>query len=148
MAKTTEPVAVGQSDKPGFNWKTPKVAALAAVALAGVFAIGAVAGQSHRLAGIHLAGRVGIMGPGMMEYQRPVSADREWYANQNRIEGVVTAVNGSILTIAGNGATNDVTTNSSTRYIGSSQPKVDDTVVVDGTISGGTFTATQIVVNP
>jgi hypothetical protein len=68
--------------------------------------------------------------------------------NQNRITGTVTAVNGSTFTVAGGGSTNDVTTNSSTQYQGGAQPKVNDTVVVFGTTNNGTFTATQVVINP
>src|SRR5665213_602853 len=67
-------------------------------------------------------------------------------SNQNRITGTVTAVNGSTFTIAGGGSTNEVTTNSSTQYQGGAQPKVNDTVVVLGTINSGTFTATEVVI--
>jgi hypothetical protein len=69
-------------------------------------------------------------------------------SNQAQLRGVVTAVNGSTFTIAGGGATNDVTTNSSTQYQGGSQPKVNDSVLVSGTTNGGTFTATEVVINP
>jgi hypothetical protein len=69
-------------------------------------------------------------------------------SNQNRIQGVVTAINGSTITVAGHGATNDVETNSSTQYQNGSSVKVNDSVVAFGTISGGKFTATQVVVNP
>ena len=68
--------------------------------------------------------------------------------NQDSIQGVVTNVSGSTLTIAGYGATNTVVTNSSTQYIGGSTPLVNDTVVVVGTINSNTFTATQISINP
>src|SRR5690349_19499667 len=37
-------------------------------------------------------------------------------SNQNRISGVVTSVNGDNFTVAGNGSTNTVVTNSSTQY--------------------------------
>ena len=69
-------------------------------------------------------------------------------AGQNHIRGVVTAVNGSTITVAGNGATNDVETNTSTQYQNGSSVKVNDSVLVFGNINSGKFTATQIVVNP
>ena len=69
-------------------------------------------------------------------------------SNQAQLRGVVTAINGSTFTIAGDGATNDVTTNSSTQYQGGSQPKVNDSVLVSGTTNNGTFTATEVVINP
>jgi hypothetical protein len=68
--------------------------------------------------------------------------------NQSRIEGVVTQVNGSTFTIAGHGVTNDVDTNTSTQYSGGSQVRVNDTIVALGTVSGGRFTATHVILNP
>lgn len=67
---------------------------------------------------------------------------------QNRLTGVVTAVNGSSFTIAGDGATNTVTTNSSTQWQGASSVKTNDSVVVLGNLSNNTFTATEVAVNP
>jgi hypothetical protein len=69
-------------------------------------------------------------------------------SNQSRLEGVVTKVDGGTLTIAGGGATNTVQTSGSTQYTNATAAKVNDTVIVAGTISNSTFTATQIVVNP
>src|SRR5579862_6639659 len=70
------------------------------------------------------------------------------YSAQNRIEGVVTSVNGSSFTVAGNGSTTDVTTSSSTQYQGGDTVKQNDTVVVYGSLSNNTFTATQVAINP
>lgn len=68
--------------------------------------------------------------------------------NENRLRGVVTGVNGDSFTLAGNGATNTVTTNSSTQYTNGSKVAVNDTVLVVGTTNNGTFTASRIVINP
>ena len=69
-------------------------------------------------------------------------------ANQSRLVGVVTAVNGDVITIAGGGSTNTVTTNSTTQYTNGSKAAVNDTVMVLGTTNNGTFTATQVTINP
>lgn len=66
----------------------------------------------------------------------------------DRIVGVVTAVNGSHFTVASNGSTKDVQTNSSTSYSGGSKVAVNDTVAVFGANSNGQFTADAIVINP
>ena len=67
---------------------------------------------------------------------------------ESRARGVVTAVNGSSFTLAGNGATTNVTTNSSTQYRDGNTVKQNDTVVVLGTESNGSLTATQVTINP
>jgi len=69
-------------------------------------------------------------------------------ANQNRLQGVVTAVNGSSFTLAGNGTTNTVQTNGSTQYQNGNAVAVNDTVIVFGSVSNSTFTASQVVINP
>ena len=69
-------------------------------------------------------------------------------SNQNRVVGTVTAVNGANFTVAGQGSTEEVTTNSSTQYHGGSSVKVNDTVMAMGTTDNGVLTATRIVVNP
>ncbi len=69
-------------------------------------------------------------------------------SGQNHTMGVVTAVNGSGFTIAGNGSTTQVTTDSSTQYHNGDQVKQNDTVLVSGTTSNGTLSATNIVINP
>lgn len=67
---------------------------------------------------------------------------------QSRARGVVTSVNGSDFTLAGNGSTTNVTTNSSTQYQDGNQVKQNDTVIVFGTTANNTLTATNIVINP
>lgn len=70
-------------------------------------------------------------------------------ANQaDRTRGVVTAVDGNNFTIAGNGGTTKVVTSSSTTYQNGNQVKQNDSVVVFGTTSNGTLTATRVVINP
>lgn len=62
-----------------------------------------------------------------------------------RLTGVVTQVNGDTFTIAGNGATKNITTNSSTVYAPESQkPAVNDSVIVIGKDSNGTFIASSV----
>jgi len=68
--------------------------------------------------------------------------------SQNRISGVVTAVNGSSFTLAGQGSSTQVQTDSSTQYQGGNQVKVNDSVIAFGTTSNGTFTATEVAINP
>lgn len=67
---------------------------------------------------------------------------------QSRTSGVVTAVNGSDFTLAGNGSTTNVTTNSSTQYQDGNQVKQNDTVIVFGTTANNTLTATSVIINP
>lgn len=61
-------------------------------------------------------------------------------------QGVVTAVSGSSITVAGGGKSQAITTNSSTTYVGGTKPAVNDSVIVTGTKSGSTITATQVEV--
>lgn len=68
--------------------------------------------------------------------------------SQNKVHGTVTSVNGDTFTVAGNGATTQVKTSSSTSYVGGNQVKVNDSVGVAGTLSGDTIQATKIIVNP
>jgi hypothetical protein len=67
-------------------------------------------------------------------------------SNQIVVSGVVTAVEGQSFTIAGNGTTNRVTTNSKTKYNSDSKVSVNDTVTVVGNVNNNTFTAAQVVV--
>ena len=69
-------------------------------------------------------------------------------SGQTRVNGVVTAVSGSDFTIAGNGTTTNVTTDSSTQYQNGSTVKQNDSVLIFGTQSNGTIAASQIIVNP
>jgi len=62
----------------------------------------------------------------------------------SRLTGVVTAVNGSVLTVAGGGNTYTVTTDSSTQWAGSSSATVKDTVIIEFSGSGNDLTALSI----
>ena len=66
--------------------------------------------------------------------------------SSTRVAGVITAVDGTTLTVAGDGTTTKVVVNDSTTYAGSSKPAaVNDTIVALGTkASDGTFTATSV----
>lgn len=66
--------------------------------------------------------------------------------NASRISGVVTAVSGDTITVAGGGTTTKVTVSSDTNYSGSSEPaKVNDTITAVGTKnSDGSLTATSV----
>ncbi len=68
--------------------------------------------------------------------------------NSQVLRGVVTSVSDIELKIAGNGATNTITLNSSTSYTNGSKAAVNDSVIVEGTTNNGTFTATRVVINP
>lgn len=63
-----------------------------------------------------------------------------------RVSGVVTAVDGSTITVAGNGTTRKVIVNDSTVYVGDDKPAaVNDTIMVVGTTSGDTLTANRVM---
>lgn len=68
--------------------------------------------------------------------------------SQDTARGVITSVNGTNFTVAGNGSTQQVSTSSSTQYQGGDQVKVNDSVVAYGTTNNGTLSATQVVINP
>jgi hypothetical protein len=59
-------------------------------------------------------------------------------------QGVVTAVNGDSIIVAGGGKTQTIKTTSSTAYVNNMKPAVNDTVVIIGTKDGNTITATQV----
>jgi hypothetical protein len=67
---------------------------------------------------------------------------------QNRVRGTVTNVSGDTFTVAGYGATTQIKTTTSTQYQGGNQVKVNDTVVILGSTTNGTLTATQVSINP
>ena len=69
-------------------------------------------------------------------------------SSQDRVSGTVTAVNGSTFTVAGNGSSYQVQTNSSTQYQNGNSVKVNDTVIALGTTNNGVLTATQVAINP
>lgn len=74
------------------------------------------------------------------------SDDTSTSTSSTRLSGVVTAVSGDTITVAGGGTTTKVTATGSTNYTGSSEPaKVNDSIVVVGTQnSDGSLTATSI----
>lgn len=125
--------------------------ALAIIVLLLVFMFGAAAERHHssRQMVFGAAGfKTSFIGPGRM-HERSFGIGGTQTANgEDRTTGVVTSVNGNNFTVAGNGATTNVTTNSSTQYRGGNQVKQNDTVIVRGTTSNGTITATEIVINP
>ena len=83
-------------------------------------------------------GRGGAFGGGMMGGTTN---------NSTMVSGVVTAIDGATLTVAGNGTTKAVTTNDTTEYFGAAQPvKVNDSVRITGTTSGDAFTATRVMI--
>ncbi len=58
-------------------------------------------------------------------------------ASNTRVSGVVTAVDGNTITVAGDGTTSKVTVSSNTAYSGSSEPaKVNDTITAVGAKDG------------
>jgi hypothetical protein len=83
-----------------------------------------------------------------MGFSRSGTGGFVYSSNANLVSGVVTAVNGSTLTVAGDGSTSSVDTTSSTSYTNAPSAVVNDTVIATGSTSGGTFTATRIIVNP
>jgi hypothetical protein len=88
----------------------------------------------------------GFVGRGM-GFERRGFVGQAISTNQVEVSGVVTAVNGQSFTIAGNGTTNTVQTNSSTEFTGATKVNVNDSVVAVGTTNNSTFTASQVVVN-
>jgi len=125
------------------SWIIPTLLGLIAIFLLGLLAQGA-----------HREGRFGddMVGKGFQTMRAPrnggMMGGSRYNTGQSSIRGVVTAVNGSTFTVAGNGATNDVETTSSTQYRNGSQVKVNDSVVAFGSTNSGKFTATQVVINP
>lgn len=67
-------------------------------------------------------------------------------ASNTRVSGVVTAVDGSTITVAGNGTTTKVTVSSNTTYSGSAEPaKVNDSITAVGAKDGsGTLIASSV----
>lgn len=126
------------------SWRNPWVIIVAAFLLLVLVGFGSVVHRVASADGSFVAKRQVIMapgGPGM------VRGDWSLPAGGSELQGVVTAVNGDKLTIAGDGKTSTVTTTSSTQYLGASSAAVNDTVGVTGTSANGVLTATQIAVN-
>ena len=72
----------------------------------------------------------------------------DYLNSSDRVLGVVTNVGSNQFTVAGNGSTKDVLTNSSTQYSGGGSVKTNDTVIVFGTTTNNQFTADRVVINP
>ena len=127
----------------------------AVIVLLIVFMLGAAAAGHHRVyrTGGFYGGGPGPVTVGMGRGERVFMHSGNFGGTvtdngQTRTTGVVTAVNGSSFTLAGNGATTNVTTNGSTQYQNGNTVKVNDTVMVVGTTSNNTLTATSVVINP
>lgn len=147
---------VAEAKKAGHPLKSRANVRIAAI-VGGVVAIallGYVAGWagSHfynvrhggvRTAGITIhEGGLGGMRGGFMHDDAANPTDGKAYT---RLTGVVTQVNGTTFTIAGNGTTKTITTNDSTVFnTASKKVSVNDSVVVLGTDNNGTFTATDV----
>ncbi len=85
-----------------------------------------------------------MRGQGMMGPRDDFSTDD----STSRVQGVVTAVDGQTITVAGNGTTTKVVVQDSTTYSGDEEPaKVNDTVMAYGTKDGDTLTATRVFLN-
>jgi hypothetical protein len=97
-------------------------------------------GQSHTGNRYDREGRGGAFGGGMMGGTTN---------NSTMVSGVITAIDGATLTVAGNGTTKAVITNDdTTEYFGAAQPvKVNDSVRITGTTSGDAFTATRVMIH-
>ena len=138
---TTQPVRIHNNS----GYKIAAVA-IALILLFGVFVAGALAGR--------FSGQRGFAGSEFLRSDtKSLMMGREFgsrnlLSSTDRITGVVTAVNGSSFTVAGHGATNTVSTDSSTQYQGGDSVKVNDSVMAFGSTSNNTFTATQVAINP
>ncbi len=69
-------------------------------------------------------------------------------AGRDRLFGTVTSVSGDSFTVAGNGSSTTVKTDSSVQYTYGDQVKVNDSVLVYGTKDNGTLKASRIIINP
>jgi hypothetical protein len=117
-----------------------------------VFGLGAMAADHHHME----PGDTVLREPGVGFERRvrtqdgrgPMDSGVATSDSLNRTQGIVTSVNGSSFTIASRGSSTTIETNGSTQYTGGNQVKPNDSVLVFGTNNNGTFTATQIVINP
>jgi hypothetical protein len=125
-------------------WRQPNVVAVVVVAAVFIFFLGAVF-ASHNM-------RRAVYGPGFgprhgfnggFNGQRRLKMN-----NDNRIRGVVTAVNDTSITVAGHGKSNQITINAQTQYSGATKAAVNDSVTIVGSTSNGTFTATRVIILP
>jgi hypothetical protein len=130
------------------NWRNPWVILASVLVL--VFIVFGLISHAAVHFGPQMYTRItGTSGPAGVGPWGPVGARRSVAIapGSSEVQGVVTAVDGNKLTIAGDGTTSTVYTSSSTQYVGASSVAVNDTVDVTGTSSDGTFTATGISIN-
>lgn len=129
------------------GWLLPVMIFVVVISLAGMF--GSMVAYHHERQNTVLSPRLGGMRSGIIQRNRTSDGFGMMNSNsQNAVSGVVTNVNGSSFTVAGNGSTQQVSTDGSTQYQSGNQVKVNDTVVVYGTTTNNTLTATQIIINP
>lgn len=153
-----EPATLDESKQAVFTLNKvwwPILAVGAFFAVLGLFAVGSatlhkacVNDESYHTtrgaSGMMHRGNQGMGGVSMMGQREDIDdmADR---ADQGRVRGVVTAVNGSTITVAGNGTTTEVVVTDDTIYMGDDKPAaVNDTIMAVGTKQGDTFTATRV----
>ncbi len=77
--------------------------------------------------------RGGMMDDGFGRGMRGGASSDTNSASSTRVMGVVTVVDGDVITVAGNGTTTKVTVNDNTTYTGDDKPaKVNDTIMAVG----------------
>jgi hypothetical protein len=129
------------------SWRNPWVI-LAAVALVAFIGVNAVSFHQASSVAIGPDGpRTTIIRRGAYGEAR-VKLDQGAQDSSTQVNGVITAISGNTLTVAGNGTTRSVTVSSSTQYSGATSAAVNDTVIANGSVTGTTFDATTILVNP
>jgi hypothetical protein len=132
----------------------PLIISLAIAGFAGVilliaFAAIVVSGiTSNHMRGIGRMGSDGQFEQRMPAQRRGAFGGGRMQADSDTfVSGVVTAVNGDMITVSGNGKQVTVTKNSSTVIRGTaSSVAVNDTVSITGVTTNGTFTATTITI--
>jgi hypothetical protein len=130
------------------NWRNPWVVLASVLVL--VFIVFGLISHAAVHFGPQMYTRItGTSGPAGAGMWGPEGARRSVAVapGGSQVQGVVTAIDGTKLTIAGDGTTSTVYTSSATQYIGASSAAVNDTVDVTGTTSDGTFTASSIAIN-
>lgn len=121
------------------SYHKPLLVLISLVVLMVVFCSGLVIGRFVCI-GRPFSNRHGVMFSRRVNSFRPAST----YANEIKISGVVTAINGNTINVGGDGVSNTVYTDSQTVYSNSTKPSVNDTVRVLGSISNSKFTAQKI----
>ncbi len=154
-AEVSETVtAVTMPAKP--HWQQPAVILIMALVLLVVFALGATVGRMHvqRHANLGAMGRTMQLHSGEMKRhfaERGMAMQGDIasrpMAKSDILQGVVTAFDGSTLTVAGHGSVSTVQVTADTQYLGASKVAVNDSVQVFGDTAGGVLTAERIIVN-